>query len=364
MILESCYDAKGQFVVEKTGIRARYLRSFVIVCRGMLMEKNERPITHAIVKVIAGVVCTILAFIGLFLAVLGLVLMKSNAAFISIAKPVTGVVTEINASYIDKDNNRIVGTKVAYIIDGVTYNEITHIPQSTYEGQEVTLFYRPDKPQLARTEDNSTSLYRTLIGVGAGFILGSLVFGVAISLFFKKNKPQLEEHGRDTFAWTKGTDGLAHTQIHPYTAQKINTSSDVSKKKSDVVGLIACLFFLSIGFIMLISHIDFMSTSKSVVGIITNIEINGTGKDESYTVYVSYTINGIDYHGILGEYAPNMHSGKSIKLYYQPDSPERVRTGTVGLIIGVVFIVVGGASPAFKLIAFLQKTRNKRLVES
>lgn len=100
-----------------------------------------------------------------------------------------------------------------------------------------------------------------------------------------------------------------------------------------VVGLIIALIA---GF-MFVHSGD--KTYEKVNATIVSITSEGVGEDETFSVIVSYEVDGKKYESFLGEYQSNWHEGDVIECEYDVDNPENISGGTGNIII----LIVGGA---------------------
>lgn len=87
--------------------------------------------------------------------------------------------------------------------------------------------------------------------------------------------------------------------------------------------------------------------------IITKTKTSGSGRKKKKTtthdVFVSYTVNGVDYKGIeINEYSSSMSEGGTVVLYYNPDNPKEIKckevaksAPVVAIVVGAIFVIVG-----------------------
>lgn len=106
--------------------------------------------------------------------------------------------------------------------------------------------------------------------------------------------------------------------------------------------------------------------------IITKTKTSGTGRKKTKTtthdVFVSYTVNGVDYKGIeINEYSSSMSEGGTVVLYYNPDNPKEIKckevaksAPVVAIVVGVVFVIVGSTT----MFVFKEPKTNKKLKKS
>ena len=89
---------------------------------------------------------------------------------------------------------------------------------------------------------------------------------------------------------------------------------------------------------------------KKTTAVIERIESrsNGTGRtrSRSHDVYVQYTIDGEEYHGVVHEWKAGYREGKEITIYYRPYAPGQIKGDTrllgFGLMIMGALVVFAG----------------------
>lgn len=115
-------------------------------------------------------------------------------------------------------------------------------------------------------------------------------------------------------------------------------------------------FFISAGLILLIfGIIVFVINSKNQNYIKTEAIVSrttlaqqaytddqGDYHEETYNVYVKYTVNGNEYDEELGELS-GYKEGDKLKIYYNPENPTQI-TQTISMILPIVLIIGGLAS--------------------
>lgn len=106
-----------------------------------------------------------------------------------------------------------------------------------------------------------------------------------------------------------------------------------------IVGLITILS----GVGMFVSFLSFKSTAVETQAVITDIETVKTrnnGKTKiSYSVFIEYTFEGMQYDNMLGYYSSGMHKGQVVKIYVDPESPNNIRSNS--LLAEILMIVLG-----------------------
>jgi hypothetical protein len=333
------------------------------------MNKAKKSSAGTIFKVIAAVCYLPFAVIGLLLCLISADQIGDAAAFNKTARAVTAVITELDAPKLDPEGEEIEMlsefTRVSYMVEGVEYSEVLFIPQSEYVGQEVLLYYRADKPEWIRIRRYDYTIYYVL-GAGIGFIAIPPLLGFVIYKVVKKKAERLaKDYGGAYEEFTTKMSTLknegassaiekAYLDYTPPAATETNTDAET---KIPVGTIVFCLLLCVIGLTILINHIAFMVGAKSVTGIITEVESSGFGEDETFAATVSYTVGGREYRAVLSERSSSFREGRKIKLYYRPDKPESVRTGSIAWLLGVGMT---GLSSIFVIIP-LNQQRRKRL---
>jgi len=88
-------------------------------------------------------------------------------------------------------------------------------------------------------------------------------------------------------------------------------------------------------------YLAFKDSGKELVeteATITDIVTTGHGEDQTHTTYVEYTVDGVNYEDILGEWASTYKVGGKITVLYEKGHPENlVGTKTFGVIGKVLF---------------------------
>jgi hypothetical protein len=112
---------------------------------------------------------------------------------------------------------------------------------------------------------------------------------------------------------------------------------------------------------------EFMETAETTQATITEIEEDvyyrkGRRRIRHYA-WASYTIDGNYYNKKLDHYSSTMYVGARIWVYYDPDNPSDVRTGSrVSEIVlfgmGGGFVIIGGV---FLIIVIFKKNKVKNL---
>lgn len=71
------------------------------------------------------------------------------------------------------------------------------------------------------------------------------------------------------------------------------------------------------------SNTEFLETALQTEAKITRIDSYYSGVDDklTYNVYISYTVNGINYNEKLDLYHTGMRKGQTLTIYYNPENP-------------------------------------------
>ncbi len=144
-----------------------------------------------------------------------------------------------------------------------------------------------------------------------------------------------------------------------------------------IIGFCACVA----GFGFLSSHRDFMDNAETTTAEITDIKSeyyytknNNRNNNNSkrnkrkvrYHVMIEYTVDGQLYERPLNEYNSDMYVGQEIEIYYNPDKPSEIGTGTdIGTIvcfsIGLPFLATGAV---FIIINIVLAGKKKNLLKN
>jgi len=132
------------------------------------------------------------------------------------------------------------------------------------------------------------------------------------------------------------------------------------KKAGSVV---SSVFLILFGIVFAAAGL-FMSLSSGgdyadVQATITEIETEGTGEDTVYTVYVDYTVDGVDYtHVALNGYSSDMREGDIIEVKYDLNDPASARIKGLG-IFTLIFVAAGLLAVFFGVLNIVRTSRLK-----
>lgn len=108
------------------------------------------------------------------------------------------------------------------------------------------------------------------------------------------------------------------------------------------------LIFFIVSVISLVKLNDFFKTSKTTSGYIEDIYSYRTNYDDpDYRVEIEYNVGSKTYHTEINEYSSSMDIGDKIKVYYNPESPNQIKTKFSYLFIiifgsvGFMFLCIG-----------------------
>ncbi|MDE6209667.1 MAG: DUF3592 domain-containing protein [Lachnospiraceae bacterium] len=144
----------------------------------------------------------------------------------------------------------------------------------------------------------------------------------------------------------------------------ITNSKSGKIKKYIIYGIfmIIGIVILAVGVIYAYTKWEFkknaVEISATIVDIQSGYDSNG---DKTYTTYVNYEYDGVQYEYInLGYYSINMYVGKEITLLCDPDNPYKIDLGSGIIIVSVVLIVIGLAFIAFGFFSFIMARKGIR----
>lgn len=148
------------------------------------------------------------------------------------------------------------------------------------------------------------------------------------------------------------------------------------KNANSVLMLIGVIFsvigtaFLVVGIAALIFHNSFIDNAVQTNAEITRIESDSyrrNGKTHTdYDVWVEYEADGEIYEEELGYYSSGMDEGDIIDVYYDPDNPSDVSSGSK--ILELIFTLIGGIFAVLGVILIIINilfgNRRKKLMQT
>ena len=126
-----------------------------------------------------------------------------------------------------------------------------------------------------------------------------------------------------------------------------------------IIGII----FFAVGSSILISGNSFMKNAEKTTAEISEIDsyYSGSsrlGSKKHYNVTVEYVVDGEVYERTLNEYNSGMYEGKEIEIYYNPDNPSEIKTGSK--ILEIIFMGIGGLFAVIGGVFLLRNAARKR----
>ncbi len=111
------------------------------------------------------------------------------------------------------------------------------------------------------------------------------------------------------------------------------------------VGLILIIF----GVILLCINTGSYAQTDGTVTAVTETVYDEEQQQQQYDVDVSYTVNGKAYTGRFEALTGTFKTGDPIKVYYDPENPEKISGSRIANFIPVIIIAVGVLAIAFGL---------------
>ena len=135
-------------------------------------------------------------------------------------------------------------------------------------------------------------------------------------------------------------------------------------------------FFIPAGIILIIfgifmfivnndnkNYVEVESTVTSIdVDQEAYIDAEGNQVEATYTVKLTYTVDGKEYTGELSGVS-KYNTGDKMKIYYNPDNPTQI-TQTKSLILPIAIIVAGIAALAFGIISSVHAIKERRKLKT
>ncbi|MDR0223208.1 MAG: DUF3592 domain-containing protein [Oscillospiraceae bacterium] len=108
-----------------------------------------------------------------------------------------------------------------------------------------------------------------------------------------------------------------------------------------VMGIVFFTVGISIPLLMLKERDDFMKTAVKADAVITGIYTSGSGDDKTHTVGVRfYDKDGNEIDTTLSHYSSDMYAGMGIEVWYDPDNPRSIMSGS--LIFPIILLCIFG----------------------
>ena len=139
------------------------------------------------------------------------------------------------------------------------------------------------------------------------------------------------------------------------------------KKSQTRLAVVVALFgvvLVAAAIFVIVRSAVFRAYGVPTVATITEIERDTDYDDEdTYTVYVKYTVDGVEYEGALDYYSAFMRVGDKVKILYLPDNPNRmVSSGSHAALIAVL-IIFGAGTIGFGVVYTVMTTARKRRLD-
>ncbi len=126
-----------------------------------------------------------------------------------------------------------------------------------------------------------------------------------------------------------------------------------------IFSVIGCIFLI-IGIVSGISTSQFMETAVPTEARINAIErYRDRDGDRHYDVYVTYTVDDITYEDqYLGYHSKGMREGDVVEIYYDPENPIDIVSGSGTFLLTYVFVGIGGVFFVVVLVSLISMVKN------
>lgn len=130
------------------------------------------------------------------------------------------------------------------------------------------------------------------------------------------------------------------------------------------------VLLLVIGMIIHTANTSFMKSADMTYAEITDIvrhhQYKKGNKGDNYDVWIEYTVDGKTYNSRINSYDSSMYVGKEIEVYYDPENPSDVRTGSnvavaICTAMGGLFFALG---MTFLTVAIIKGRKRKLLKQN
>ena len=129
----------------------------------------------------------------------------------------------------------------------------------------------------------------------------------------------------------------------------------MTKRTTQVIAAVIGVVIFAVGIYLSFFETKGFLTTTAVVDRIEETW-NGTDadgvNDYDYDVWVSYSINGRTHQGELDTYNSSYQEGKRIKIYYDPENPERIHGDSRKF--GMILWVAGPIVTAVAVVAMVK----------
>lgn len=150
---------------------------------------------------------------------------------------------------------------------------------------------------------------------------------------------------------------------------KKKNKTNASLKIFYVIFLILGIGFCIASIFFIKSGKEFMDKAVEITGTISLIEIDhDSDGDTTHNVYVNYEYNGVKYENkSVSTYTASMDEGDEIKLYCDPDNPEKVDNSYGEITPGIIMAIMGIGFMLFGILPLIgdhkKNSLKKRLLQ-
>lgn len=133
------------------------------------------------------------------------------------------------------------------------------------------------------------------------------------------------------------------------------------KKKGNVNWLFAFLgvALLIAGVIIILVSENFKKSAVQTTAVIYDIQVETNIDDEdTYTVFVSFNVDDVEYEGALGYHTAWMRVGQTVKIHYDPANPEKFMGSSEGITAAIVCLILGAALSAVGFLPLINRKKN------
>ena len=130
-----------------------------------------------------------------------------------------------------------------------------------------------------------------------------------------------------------------------------------------IFALIGGVFF-AIGAYLVISTLTFKINAEEVMALITDmIPYEDSDGDTSYEVEVEYEYEGFTFSAVLDTYSSGMREGEWISILVNKDDPMEIVEPGTNLVIGIVFMALGGIAILVGGVSFIKEQKHKKKLD-
>lgn len=137
-----------------------------------------------------------------------------------------------------------------------------------------------------------------------------------------------------------------------------------SKRKPNsfpVLIIIFALIFIGVGIFWSVRETKFVKGGVKTQATIVDIETyHDSDGDLNHRVYVTYTVDGILYDGMLDTYTSSMRVGNTVPIYYMTDNPSEFTYAKFNFLFPVIFILSGVFVLVLAIIPSISDAKNNK----